>query len=198
MSPGNSYFTEEAIEWLLKKVIEEHGVAAVFIADILAISTYAAIGYSDKEARSKAISKGNNLKNKTSRTMSRLGLNEKQIHIVDWKNEIQEDPGYQQRYKLVEELYKQIHAFNQDVDATTASVLEGFDKEGMDIEAATKIANHYLLGELAFLEYAPTFFNVNKIIYIYHRSWPVYEKYIAGKYDNNPKQNLGFEIVKKS
>ena len=49
MSPGNSYFKDEVVKELLKKVVEQYGKAVVMIADIPAISTYVALGYPEAE-----------------------------------------------------------------------------------------------------------------------------------------------------
>ncbi len=198
MSPGNSYFSEEVIEWLLQEVTKQYGAAVVFIADIPAISTYEAVGYSEREARAKAVLKSNNLKNKVARAIENLNLNGKDVHVVDWQNEAEGNAEYQRHYELMRKMYEENQKFREDVDGTTASVLKGFGKENLDIQVATRTANHYLLAELAFLEYAPSYLGTKKITYVYHRSWPVYEKYIGGEYDGQPKSNLSFQIVKKT
>ncbi|MEX1111921.1 MAG: tRNA-dependent cyclodipeptide synthase [Candidatus Andersenbacteria bacterium] len=198
MSPGNSYFSEEIIEWLLQKVAKQYGTVSVFIADIPAISTYTAVGYSEKEARAKAVLKSNNLKNKVARAIEKLNLDKKDVHVVDWKNEIEENLEYRRHYGIVRKMYDENGSFRKDTDDTTAFVLKGLKKEDLDIQVATQIANHYLLSELAFLEFAPTFFSAAKVTYVYHAHWMVYEKYINGAYDGKPRNKLGFQIVTKA
>jgi ABC-type amino acid transport substrate-binding protein len=56
-------------------------------------------------------------------------------------------------------------------------------------------ATHYLLSELAFLEFAPEFFDSKRVCYLYHRNWQVYEDYIHGRYDGVPKPNLDFLLL---
>jgi ABC-type amino acid transport substrate-binding protein len=85
--------------------------------------------------------------------------------------------------------------FQHDVDETTKSVLTGSKKEIPDILKAVKIAVHYLLSEFAFLDFAPKFLESKKVSYIYHKNWPVYENYIAGKYDNKVKNHLDFLLI---
>lgn len=194
MSPGNSYFKDEEIKHLLKQAIKRFGHTAILVADIPAIQTYIALGYPENKARGKAILKGNNLKNRTVRLMEELGITDK-VRIVDWDSEVKDNFEYQTSFKKVRELYNTNPAFTTEVDTTTRSVLESSGKDITDSEAATKTAIFYLLSELAFLEFAPQFFEQKNIAYVYHKNWPVYENYISGKFDDIPKQSLDFLLL---
>lgn len=196
MSPGNSYFKDGVVKELLEKVVEKYGKAAILIADIPAISTYVALGYPENRARrDKALPQGNNLRNRTLRAMQELGYSTDQVKIFDWEEEIEPNESYQQKYKGVRDLYEINTEFKIAANAATSDALEYSDKEISDLNAAIKTAVHYLLSEFAFLEFAPQFLNASKVVYIYHRNWPVYEDYISGAFDTNPKDHLGFEIV---
>lgn len=72
MSPGNSYFKDFEVSYLLTEVIKQFGYAVVFIADVPAISTYLELSYSFNRARDKALSKGRNLKNRVSKIMKQF------------------------------------------------------------------------------------------------------------------------------
>ncbi len=196
MSPGNSYFKDEVVKELLKKVIEKYGQTAILIADIPAISTYIALGYAENRARrDKALPQGNNLRNKVQRAMSELGYSDDQVKIVDWESEIEKDPNYQEKYKQVLELYNTNKNFEEAADNATKSVLEYSDKNIADVPKAVKIAVHYLLSEFAFMEFAPEFLKAEKVTYIYHKNWAVYESYRAGEFDGKGRQYLGSEII---
>ena len=54
---------------------------------------------------------------------------------------------------------------------------------------------YYLLKELAFIIAGKDMFRTNKIAVIYHRSWPVYEKFVNGDYDGEAKEGLGLAII---
>lgn len=193
MSPGNSYFKDEVVRSLLSTIVSKYGKTAVLIADIPAISTYVALGYPlNRARRDKALPQGNNLKNRTKRIADELGYTAEQVRIVDWETEVENNVGYKEVYEKVLHLYKTNPAFEKEADDTTKEVLIGTGKEIGDVDAAAKIAVHYLISEIAFLEYAPTFFNVEKIAYVYHKNWPVYEGYIAGKFDGVVKEKMGF------
>jgi cyclo(L-tyrosyl-L-tyrosyl) synthase len=195
MSPGNSYFKDEEIGYLLKTVIERYGRTAILIADIPAISTYVALGYPENRARrDKALPQGNNLRNRVRRVAIELGLSDK-VKVIDWENEVENNSEYKKAYQKVFNLYKTNSDFETSADGTTRKVLEHYQKNIPDINAATKIAVHYLLSEIAFLEFAPQYLQTEKVSYVYHKNWPVYEDYIAGTFDEMVKPYMDFILL---
>jgi len=196
MSPGNSYFKDEEVLYLLKTTVERFGRVAILVADIPAISTYVAFGYPENRARrDKAIPRGNALKNRVRKAMEKLGYSNNMVNIVDWESQVENDPAYLESYKKVQALYDSNAVFQEEANATTRSVLEGSQNKINDINKATRIAVHYLLSEFAFLEFAPSFFDVEKVVYIYHKNWLVYEDYIAGKFDHIIHPHLDFLLL---
>lgn len=196
MSPGNSYFKEDEITYLLKTTIDRFGKTAILIADIPAISTYIALDYPENRARTnKAIAKGNNLKNKVKKIMEVLELDSNQVRIIDWGKEVENNEIYQEIYNQVEELYKSNDKFKQSVRNTTKEVLKHSQKKIEDIEKAIDIAKHYLLSEIAFLEFASKLLSTEKVSYLYHKNWPIYEDYISGIFDGVPKPHLDFLLI---
>src|SRR3972149_128092 len=184
MSPGNSYFKDDEVRFLIENIVKRFGRVAILIADIPAISTYMAFGYSEKRARSdKAIPQGNLLRNRVKRVMVQLGYSESQVKIINWEEEVENNEGYLNSYKRIRELYEKNKEFMKVADAATLGVLKFSNKNISDFNKATKIAVHYLLSEMAFLEWASDFLNVKKAIYVYHKNWSVFEDYIAGKFD---------------
>jgi tRNA-dependent cyclodipeptide synthase len=196
MSPGNSYFKDDEIKYLLKTAVDRYGRVAVMIADIPAISTYIALGYPENRARrDKALPQGNLLKNRTERAIVQLGYTKDQVRIIDWENEVEPNKDYQESYAHIRSLYESNEQFEKDADETTKGVITGSKKEIADVASATKIAVHYLLSEFAFLDFAPKFLDAEKVSYVYHKNWPVYENYIAGKYDEKSKDHVDFLLV---
>jgi ABC-type amino acid transport substrate-binding protein len=114
---------------------------------------------------------------------------------LDWAREVEGNPDYQKSYQNVRELYVSRETFKNDADETTRSVLLGSKKSFDDIQKATETAVHYLLSEIAFLEWASELFHVKQVSYVYHKNWSVYENYIAGKYDRVPKSHMDFLLV---
>lgn len=197
MSPGNSYFKDEVVKQLLKTVVEKYGKTAILVADVPAISTYIALGYPENRARKdKAIPQGNNLKNRVKRAMTELGYSTGQVRIIDWENEIENNQDYIKKYDEVRKLYENKDSFRQSADDATREVLEYSEKEIVDLDTSIKIAVHYLISEIAFMEFAPQYLQADNVSYIYHREWPVYKSYIEGKFDGSVRSKLGYLIVK--
>lgn len=196
MSPGNSYFKDDEIKYLLKTAIDRYGRVAVMIADIPAISTYIALGYPENRARrDKALPQGNLLKNRTERAVIQLGYTSDQVRIIDWEKEIEQNEEYKKSYAKIRNLYDTNLVFQHDADETTKGVVTGSKREIPDVLKATKIAVHCLLSEFAFLDFASKFLNAEKVVYLYHRNWTVYENYIAGKYDGKSKDYVDFLLI---
>lgn len=196
MSPGNSYFKEDVISFLVKSCVEKYGSTVVFVPDVPAAKTYEALGYSQKIAwREKALPNGNLLKNRVKRAMFSFGYNSKEVYVLEWKSEIAENESLHQEYKKITELYNSNSGFRSDIRDATKQVLVGSGKELLDLEGGIDVAVEYILSEFAFMELSPDYYGCQKCVYIYHRPWPVYEKYIAGDYDGKKREYLGFEIL---
>ncbi len=195
MSPGNSYFKDYEVRFLLQEAIKRFGRCAIMVADVPAISTYIALGYPENKARNKAIPKGNNLKNRTQRIAEELGYNEEQVRIIDWAEEIDPNSSYKKSYETILNKFHSIPSFANSVRATSRAVLEQTGKIEGDLDNAVENAIHYLLSELAFMEFSPEFFQCERVCYLYHRNWAVYEDYIAGKNDGITKPYLDFLLL---
>ncbi len=196
MSPGNSYFKDQEISHLLKTVVEKFGKVGILIADIPAVSTYVALGYPENRARrDKAVPKGNALKNRVRKVMEELGYSEDVVRIFDWEHEVEGSAEYQESYRKIKDLYEGNEAFHEAAASTTRVVLDGSRKNIPDIEAATEIAVHYLLSELAFLEFAAPYLGADQVVYVYHKNWRVFEDYVSGKFDGVFRPYLDFLLL---
>ena len=190
MSPGNSYFKEDKISFLLNNLLEATETVAVMIADIPAISTYLALGYPENRARTdKAIRNGNNIKNRVRRVIDDENIDTHRVLIIDWEHDVETSKQYKNCYKRIRQLYDANTEFREDCNQATESVLRFSRKEIEDMGSAVSTGVHYLLSEFAFLEYACEFFSVPAVTYVYHNNWPVYERYIAGTYDDYDRRS---------
>ncbi len=176
MSPWNSYFSEDTISITLQKVIQKFWETWILIADIPAIATYIAMWYPENRARKdKAIPKWNALKNKINRIVNILWFQDK-IRIFDWKNEIEQNMLYVEYYDKIVSLYNSNSEFYEIANSTSYQVLLNTGKKMINIEDSTKIAVHYLLSELAFMEFISDFLWKVNVVYIYNKSWKIYEE----------------------
>lgn len=127
--------------------------------------------------------------------MLQFGYSDEIVRIIDWKQEVEDDVNYRKSYTEIENLYMNSSGFRMAANITTQTVLEGSGKILIDKEKAIEIAVHYLLSEIAFLEFAPILLKTKKVIYVYHKNWSVYEDYVAGKFDGIPKSHMDFLLV---
>jgi len=199
MSPGNGYFKQEVIDKLLVFGLSKYQKIAIFIPDIPAIATYVAIGYPEDIARNKkAISQGNNFRNRIQTSILNQNLNPNQITIFDWqKEDIENNPDYRKAFNYLKDLYKTNVNFQKDINLATEPVLKNnpFRKKELT-EKDIEIGTHYILSEFAFIIFLPSYLNeYSGFIYGYHNPWPVWEKFIAGEYDGNKKDNLEFLLL---
>lgn len=193
MSPGNSYFKDKEFAFLLREAIKKFGKAVVMVADIPAISTYLAMWYNPSKARSKAVLKGNNLKNLTKRVIDSMGLDSSKVFIVDRDADIKNNTHYLHSFALIQDLYQANNAFAEAVNKTSTVVLQ--NAQVVCDEKNIKDATHYLLSEFAFLEFASDYFGVNQVGYFYHKNRFVFEDYIAGLFDWQVKSYLQFVLL---
>ncbi len=193
MSPWNSYFKDREVAYLLKEAINRYGKVAIMIADIPAVSTYQAMGYTLSKSQEKARLQWNALKNRTKRVLQEMWFSLDDIAIIDWGLEIEPDEKYIAHRKRVQELYDTNATFYEDVNATSLSVLQNSGKDFS--QESVFQAVHYLLSEIAFLEFSRGFFDVEKTWYLYHKNRDVFEYYIAGKYDGVVRTYLDFVLL---
>jgi tRNA-dependent cyclodipeptide synthase len=198
MSPGNSYFKDDAVRFLLQTVIDRFGKAAVFIPDVPAISTYKALGYDEAKAKSTAIAQGNKLRNRTMSAMQELGIDQSAIHIVDWEKDVTSQHEYKRQYDAIVKMYGSNPSFKEVARSATKIVLENSKNDVQDMEFAIDIGVDYLLSEFAFLEFAPTLFNVNKITTVYHKRWRILEEYKSGHFDDIHRPYLEALVITPS
>jgi tRNA-dependent cyclodipeptide synthase len=197
MSPGNGYFKQEIVDQLVQKAIHDYNHVGIFVPDIPAVSTYIALGYPENVARGKkAIPQGNALKNKAKRALEKIDLKNKEVRIFDWRNEnIEDNNEYLKCFSVVFNLYQTNLEFKNDADLATQGVLkDNFFKKTEITQTSITVGVHYLLSEIAFMLFLPNYLQVEKVAYIYHRPWSVFENFIAGKYDGEPKNQILFDL----
>jgi cyclo(L-tyrosyl-L-tyrosyl) synthase len=199
MSPGNGYFKQEVINKLLPFGLNKYKNIIIFIPDIPAIATYVALGYPENIARGKkAISQGNNFRNRIQKTIQEKNLDTDKIYIVDWQQEnIEQNKDYKEVFNYLHNLYINNNDFKKDINSATEAVLMNnpFRKKEITLQDIEK-GTHYILSEFAFMMFLPKHLpEYSDFIYGYHNPWPVWENFIDGKYDGKKKENLKFILL---
>lgn len=195
MSAGNSFFTETAIQRTLQAVCPRVEHVVVLAPDEPAEHTYKALGYTGNDVVKKARLNANLLQNRARRVLETLPPADKvKCRVPEWVDEVMPHPAYQTAYQRMRELYRTHAGFAQDARQTTQTVLETKTEKPVAPDAVEE-GVHYLLKELALVTASPEIFGVDHMTYAYHKEWPIFDKYIHGKYDRRTKTNLGFLLV---
>jgi tRNA-dependent cyclodipeptide synthase len=197
MSVRNSYFKKNRIDELLRYCATLFQKIRIMVPDKPAEHTYRALGQSPAKAERKARLSGNTLQNHSLRTMAAIhgevpGFD---IKLIEWGEEVSLHEAFEREYQNLKTLYSSNESFRKEIRDTTRSVLNGKSKPGYGLESAIDEGIHYLLKELAFLSASPEILGVDKIAYVYHHRWKVYEDFVSGKFDGIKRNNLGFVIV---
>jgi tRNA-dependent cyclodipeptide synthase len=187
MSPGNSYFKENVIRWLIDQARQRFEWFRIMIPDYPAQYTYRAKWESRPE--SKARLKWNAIRNKVS---SILWPDEQRRLTIDWKEHINTSVTYRRSIRNILVLFRNNEAFRDAVRWTTKEVLLWWRMWEV-AEEKVKIGVKFLLCELAFLESAKEIL-WSEVTYVYHRSWPIFSDFIAWKFDGK-KREIDFEVI---
>ncbi|MBU0907220.1 MAG: tRNA-dependent cyclodipeptide synthase [Nanoarchaeota archaeon] len=195
MSAGNSYFKEDIIEKILDFTGKHFSKTIVMAPDEPAEHTFKALGYEGNDIKRKARLNANRLQNRAIRVISTLQDKER-FKVVEWIEEIIPNQLYQNKLKEIQSLYSTNEQFRKDALEATTKVLESKTQKQINLKEAAKEGVNYLLKELAFVLASPEIYNTQKITYIYHHDWPIFQKLIAGFYDRIKKQDLNFIVFK--
>ncbi len=194
MSAGNSYFDEKTINKLLKFADKRFSRVIILSPDKPAEHTFKSLGYPDNKARRKAKLNANLLINRAKRELQKIRGKNK-FSFVDWESDVIGKPEYKRRYKEVMLLYKNNLSFREDARETTKKVIADKFNEVIEMEKAIDEAVFYLLDELSFVLSCLSIYGVEKIIYLYHQHWEIYENFIKGKYDDKKRDNFTFLLT---
>lgn len=192
MSAGNSYFKEEVIERIMKFAASKFTKVIVLAPDEPAEHTYKALGYEKNKSKRKAKLNANLLQNRARRIKEKLikeGIG-KNIEIIEWVDDIITNEYYKKSYQNILKLYKNNRQFRDDAKETTKLVLTS--KFNNISENTVDEAVFYLLKELAFIFASLEIYHAEEATYIYHKEWPIYQKFISGVYDSKIRTNFKF------
>ncbi|MBI2573336.1 tRNA-dependent cyclodipeptide synthase [Candidatus Woesearchaeota archaeon] len=190
MSAGNSYFKEEIIQKILKFTAEHFLKTIVIAPDEPAQHTFKALGYEGNEVSKKARLNANLLQNRAKRVITSM-KDKSKFQVIEWIEEIAPNLYYQEKLKQITLLYSKNSQFRSDANEVTREVLMSKSNEEFTADAVNE-GVYYLLKELAFVMASPTIFNTQKVTYVYHKEWPIFQKLITGVYDGKVRGNLRF------
>lgn len=207
MSPGNPYFKSRVIEDYVQYLGKENRRIIVVVPQQPAEHTYRALG--SKDAVKRAKKNTSQLKSHCRRAIEKVSKTDEvagEFYMLDWTREVDTNEAYIAALDFVITFYNSNSDFRIDVARSTAKVLgkdsassEDSESEYSDseLEEDERVQEgvYYLLKELAFIISSKEMFRTDNVAVIYHRTWPVYEKFVNGDYDGQPKEGLGLAII---
>jgi tRNA-dependent cyclodipeptide synthase len=121
------------------------------------------------------------------------------VVFANW-NAIYTDVGFVATYHELEKRMRTNTEFRDDIYRTTDAVFA--NRSRMDLRRAVPDRDEgvkYVLEELAFAIAFPHLRDESRggrvdshHTYMYYEGWPIYEKYIAGSYDGEPDDSVGY------
>lgn len=207
ISPGNPhYYKIETLERLFDLAGRTSEKVFLFIPDKISEHNYRAVGSKNPE-RSARI-KCNRLRNKCNEAIQSSGLRDVSHSFIRWTEEVESCHEYKKALENIKNLYEVNDDFHNDVRQSTVVALRclkngrekgGSDEENKSAEADSNVdldeGVQYLLKELAFFLAVPNIYkDCNNFVFVYHRPWPVLERFFGGFYDGVEKPSLGFVV----
>jgi tRNA-dependent cyclodipeptide synthase len=208
LCPANGHFTRENIVELLECVAQNFSKIHLFVPDEPTLLTYEAVGYPTGKASQKL--------SKERRQLTKRGgdaMQGRPHKLWDWES-IKDHPTYIAEIERLESLYSRHGSLWKTVRSETRQVLFNtllnmrrtssahIHPSLAEVDASFEVPDErieigtpYVLNELAFLTAAPTILNEDRLAYVYHREWML-DEYIEGKFDGDPKPNLGFAVIR--
>ena len=174
----------------------------LFLGDKISEHNFRAVGSKNPEKSARL--KANRLRNKCKEALDSCGTREESVEYVDWNCDIESSPFYLDALNNVKDLYRANNRFQKDIQESTRlallslknsrekSMTEKSEDGQIDLEEGVK----YLFKELAFFSVVSQIYkNCEEFVFVYHRRWPVLEKYFDGEYDNISRPCLGFCVL---
>ncbi|KAL9971166.1 hypothetical protein ACROYT_G023657 [Oculina patagonica] len=207
ISPGNPhYYKLESLQRLFEFAARNKSdQILLFIPDKIFEHDYRAIG--SKNPKMSARGQGNRLRNKCNEAIQSSGLCHANYSFIRWTEDVESCPHYQKALADIQDLYEVNDDFRADIRESTEAALRclknGREKGGSNKKTEIAVENAvdlkegvlYLLKELAFLVAIPSIYeNCDEFVFVYHRPWPVLERYFSGGYDDIGKPSLGYVV----
>jgi tRNA-dependent cyclodipeptide synthase len=193
-SPGNAFFTRKRVEIAVCAMARLFGEVAVVIPDTIAVHTYRALGYNEKQSYVKARENGLNLKNRCLRAIERVRAESPtaDVRILDWDRDVASLPGYSNAYARVSALFDANERFRNDVLDKGYSVLGAKLGRETVTYAAAREGVEYLLKELAYFTLFRSTFG-RDVVVPYHQDFRLGQSFCDGGYQD-PLPGIGWLI----
>ena len=111
--------------------------------------------------------------------------------ILEWEF-IHQSPYYADALLSIRTLYERDPSFKNDLHQAVDQYISKLLPADRDLTSAIKIAKEYIIEELSFLLAAQKILGQEKLCYLYHKEWPIFERLVSGEYGPMTDDELGF------
>ena len=170
----------------------------LFISDKISEHNYRAIRSKKPEKKARANSK--RLRDKCKIAIQNSDLRHAAHSFIRWEEEVESCTQYNKALADIRGLYEANNEFTNDVRELTEEALRSLGESNHGKEAERNMVDVeegvlYLLKELAFVVSVPSIYkNCEEFVYVYHRPWPLLERFCTGFYDGIEKQSVGYFV----
>lgn len=183
ISLGNGYFTEASLK-RITQFIRDSGCGGMFmVTDGPAKHNFSALNYSERSSIRSAAQQGMKLRSLCIQSGARSN------ELVDWSL-VYGHPEFKESLIELTALFKDNDEFGREVLQSAETYIASRSDHAVSNEQCLEASN-YLLEELSFLLSAKKIFNLESVSYLYHRSWPIFERLVNGEFDSK-RRDLGF------
>lgn len=188
VSLGNSYFSEERLELIIRGFSKSFQRVAILLVDDLAKHNFKAMGYDEKKIKKKIKNSANHTSNRIKGVIDRTNNLYKKNNIKFYKwSYVESFEAYHNSLEDVAQLYKSDALFRQNIFNTTSNVIKKYLNSEL-IQESVEEAKWYFLKELAFGCSINQIFKEEKVLTSYYEDFKFYREFFETSFLNFGKE----------
>jgi len=193
ISLGNSYFSEERLELILKSFSMNFKRVVILLVDKLSMHNYRAIGYDEQKIKKKVKANSHRAINRISRAIEKTkSVSKKEnIEFYQW-SDVEAFDAYHDALEKITQLYETYDQFKDTITEITKEVIEKYLHEQFN-ETFLNESKWYFLKELAFGSCINDFFHEENVLNCYYQDFKFYREFFENDYieqDSSKKQEF--------
>lgn len=195
---NNPYWSDQRVGMLVLAHLALGETTSVLVADGPAAHNYTALGYDDETIRSRVSEGARRLFSRVDKATGSLSMEERG-RLIPWRwDSIITHEAWRLAREEICKLFDNNDDFRQDVLALSKSVLSKQYAGGtrnFSSDSSIRLAANYALDEIAAFGASADILGVSKTCLLYHKRWPVYEKWANGIYNGVKAEKVGFLLL---
>ena len=190
VSLGNSYFSQERLELIIRGFSKNFQRVVILLVDELSVHNFQAMGYEEKKIKKKIRLSSNKTRNKIKNMIAKTNTiyGKNNIEFYQW-NHIKEYDIYHEYLSRISDLYESNKYFRMNILEITGQMIKKYLNVELEESVATEEAKWYLLKELAFGCCINEIFEEKEILLSYYNDFKFYREFFENNYLNISRLN---------